>query len=275
MSTRNVSRAAFTLVELLVVIGIIALLISILLPTLGRANEHARRVKCMAGMKQIGLAAVMYCNDNRGFMPYRFRTVGGVSGTTRTFGTDVGSVNAGVQMLVTAPYGNAAQPYLKTPEVFFCPSDFNRRPYRLTKVVNGIKYTMWGTTGFNGTAVVGSNSMSYFAYYIPDPNFSPSGVWTPLTAEEKNIQNDRFAIKRASERAWLADQGFIKSTGDTDASILQFPFFHPKGWNVLYLDGHAKWVGEDDLKPFLKTYNPNSPWTVFSEGSIRAYNAAY
>ncbi|MBN2377103.1 MAG: type II secretion system protein [Sedimentisphaerales bacterium] len=59
----------FTLIELLVVIAIIALLVSILLPALGRARELAKRVQCASQLKGIGNAFAMYQNDNRGQNP--------------------------------------------------------------------------------------------------------------------------------------------------------------------------------------------------------------
>jgi prepilin-type processing-associated H-X9-DG protein len=69
-STRHVT--AFTLVELLVVIGIIALLISILLPTLASVRQSASAIKCRSNLKQIGTGIYMYAQANNGLLPYGF-----------------------------------------------------------------------------------------------------------------------------------------------------------------------------------------------------------
>src|SRR5258706_1758224 len=58
----------FTLVELLVVIGIIALLVAILLPSLSKARQQAQAVQCASNLKQIGAAFQIYMNQNKGFL---------------------------------------------------------------------------------------------------------------------------------------------------------------------------------------------------------------
>jgi prepilin-type N-terminal cleavage/methylation domain-containing protein/prepilin-type processing-associated H-X9-DG protein len=82
---RRQARSAFTLVELLVVIGIIAVLIAILLPALQRARESAKQVQCLSNLRQLGYAFFMYTGENGGWFP-NVAVFGGPGGTALGYG---------------------------------------------------------------------------------------------------------------------------------------------------------------------------------------------
>ncbi len=101
-------RRAFTLVELLIVIGIIATLIAILLPVLSRVRVAANRAACASNMRQIGIALVMYANENKGAIPPTAHTAPAAQTWLRVLTPYLGSKEAfeNVRISPADPKGN-------------------------------------------------------------------------------------------------------------------------------------------------------------------------
>jgi len=129
-------RSGFSLVDVLVSISIIAVLISLLVPSLAKVNETARRVVCQSNVRQIGLGLVMYTNDHNGFLPpSRFvsdTASRGLASPEKMVTLRVDETEQGGSVTASTWDGLGilfATEYLSASKVFYCPSHRGQNPH--------------------------------------------------------------------------------------------------------------------------------------------------
>jgi len=224
---RQSRRGAFTLIELLVVIAVIALLISMLLPALGSARESARRVKCLANMKQIGVGIATYANDFAGWTPINYESYNRISPIPQkaspksTQANDLYHrlggklVDWGKNQMKNASWTDNSS-YLTTTQVFYCPSFQSIRP------------SGWWSVDHNYPEKV--DTSYYWEYWNPDNVTDPTDpVKVYGLGTTRNTHSPRNAL--------LTDFGWAPLVN----AIRDYwgPVPHKNAHNVLWMDSHA------------------------------------
>lgn len=113
----SVQKRAFTLIELLVVVSIIALLISILLPSLSKAREQAKSAVCQSNLKQIGIGMMSYMAENNDVYPAAWDPTDGDPATNNWLATVAPYLGSGEARIDTFVDGGEMS------RVWMCPSD--------------------------------------------------------------------------------------------------------------------------------------------------------
>ena len=165
----------FTLVELLVVIGIIALLISILLPSLSRAREQANLVKCSSNVRQLALALVNYAAENKGKFPPNINAGAWPNLPGGAFWFDADRIGRYLPNTTTFGSGSIATP------IMICPSIQER-------TIRSYSMNVWASSGTD-QGVYNKSPQRYTVpggNYLPNPPFRGT-FWTTSTGNSPEL----------------------------------------------------------------------------------------